>query len=126
MNLITEPINQVGNSEMKEIFNDKTPFSNPKPVGLIRYLLKTVKNKESFVLDFFAGSGSFCQATEEVNKEDGKNLQCLLIQLDEAIQEGTEAYSRCQELGIEPTIPSVLEARLKKVGCDYSMIWNSK
>ena len=72
-------------------------------------------------MDFFAGSGSFCQATEEVNKEDNKNLQCLLIQLDEHIAEGTEAYDKCKELGIEPNIPAVLEARLKKVGCDYEI-----
>jgi hypothetical protein len=57
-----------------------------------------------------------------VNKEDGKNLQCILIQLDEGIQEGTEAYDRCKELGIEPNIPAVLEARLQKAKCDYEVI----
>ena len=90
---------------------------------MLKYLLRITGVKEGVVLDFFAGSGSFCQAVEEVNKEDGKNLQCLLIQLNENIAEGTEAYERCQELGIEPNIPAVLEARLKKVGCEYEIIW---
>jgi hypothetical protein len=56
-----------------------------------------------------------------VNKEDKKNLQCILIQLDEDIAEGTEAYDRCKELGIEPNIPAVLEARLQKAKCDYEI-----
>ena len=53
--------------------------------------------------------------------EDGKNLQCLLIQLDEDIELKTEAFERCLELGIEPNIPAVLEARLKKSGCEYEI-----
>ena len=59
-----------------------------------------------------------------MNKEDKKNLQCILIQLDEDIAEGTEAYDRCKELGIEPNIPAVLETRLKKCGCEYEIIWD--
>lgn len=110
-----------GNEDMKRLGLDGI-FDTPKPVNMLKYLLRITGVSEGIVLDFFAGSGSFCQAVEEVNKEDKKNLQCLLIQIDEDIQEGTEAYERCQELGIEPNIPAVLEARLKKVGCDYEII----
>ena len=111
-----------GNEDMKRLGLDGI-FDTPKPVNMLKYLLRITGIKEGIVLDFFAGSGSFCQATEEVNKEDKKNLQCVLIQLDEDIAEGTEAYDRCKELGIEPNIPAVLEARLKKVGCEYEIIW---
>lgn len=79
MNLINEPINQIGNSEMKEIFNNKTPFSNPKPIGLIKYLLKTLKCEDSTILDFFAGSGTTLHATMQLNAEDGGHLQCILV-----------------------------------------------
>ena len=96
-------------------------FDTPKPVGMLKYLLRLTGIKEGVVMDFFAGSGSFCQAVEEVNKEDGKDLKCVLIQLDEKIDEGTEAYEKCVELGIEPTIPAVLEARLKKAGCEFEI-----
>lgn len=109
-----------GNEDMKRLGLDGI-FDTPKPVNMLKYLLRITGVKEGIVMDFFAGSGSFCQATEEVNKEDKKNLQCILIQLDEDIAEGTEAYERCKELGIEPNIPAVLEARLKKVGCDYEI-----
>ena len=110
-----------GNEDMKRLGLDGI-FDTPKPVGMLKYLLRLTGLKEGVVMDFFAGSGSFCQAVEEVNKEDGKDIQCVLIQLDEKIAEGTEAYDRCIELGIEPTIPAVLEARLKKAFCDYELV----
>ena len=110
-----------GNEDMKRLGLDGI-FDTPKPVNMLKYLLRITGVKEGIVMDFFAGSGSFCQATEEVNKEDKKNLQCVLIQLDEDIAEGTEAYDRCKELGIEPNIPAVLEARLQKAKCDYEII----
>ena len=110
-----------GNEDMKRLGLDGI-FDTPKPVNMLKYLLRITGVKEGIVMDFFAGSGSFCQAAEEVNKEDGKNLQCVLIQLDENIAEGTEAYDRCKELGIEPNIPAVLEARLQKAKCDYETI----
>ena len=79
MNLITEPINQVGNSEIKDIFNSKTPFSNPKPIGLIKFLLNIIKQKNLIILDFFAGSGTTLHATMQLNAEDGGNRQCILV-----------------------------------------------
>ena len=109
-----------GNEDMKRLGLDGI-FDTPKPVNMLKYLLRITGVKEGIVMDFFAGSGSFCQATEEVNEEDKKNLQCILIQLDENIAEGTEAYDRCKELGIEPNIPAVLEARLQKAKCDYEI-----
>ncbi len=112
-----------GNEDMKRLGLDGI-FDTPKPVNMLKYLLRITGVKEGIVMDFFAGSGSFCQATEEVNKEDKKNLQCILIQLDEDIAEGTEAYERCKEIGIEPNIPAVLETRLKKYGCEYEIIWD--
>lgn len=112
-----------GNEDMKRLGLDGI-FDTPKPVNMLKYLLRITGVKEGVVMDFFAGSGSFCQAAEEVNKEDKKNLQCILIQLDEDIAEGTEAYDRCKELGIEPNIPAVLETRLKKYGCEYEIIWD--
>ena len=79
MNLISEPINQIGNSEMKELFDNKTPFSNPKPIGLIRYLLRTLQTQNSTILDFFAGSGTTMHAVMQLNAEDGGHRQCILV-----------------------------------------------
>ncbi len=92
MNLITEPINQIGNSEMKEIFDNKTPFSNPKPTGLIRYLFGTIKNESAIILDFFSGSATAAHVTLQLNAEDGGNRRFIMVQWPEETDEKSEAY----------------------------------
>lgn len=92
MNLITEPINQVGNSEMKELFDNKTPFSNPKPVGLITYLFQTIYSRDSIVLDFFSGSASTAHAVMQLNAEDDGNRKYIMVQWPEKTPEDSEAY----------------------------------
>ena len=83
-NLIYDPINQQGNAEMTDIFNGLSIFSNPKPVGLIRYLLNTIKNRHFIVLDFFAGSGTTLHSVMQQNEEDDGKRQCILCQLNES------------------------------------------
>ena len=92
MNLITEPINQVGNSEMKAIFNNKTPFSNPKPIGLIQYLFNTIQSRNATILDFFSGSATTAHAVMKLNAEDGGNRKFIMVQLPEETDEKSEAY----------------------------------
>lgn len=46
-------------------------FDFPKPVELIKRIIKIASNKKSVILDFFAGSGTTGQAVLEVNNEDG-------------------------------------------------------
>ena len=92
MNLITEPINQVGNSEMKAIFNNKTPFSNPKPIGLIQYLFNTIQSRNAIILDFFSGSATTAHAVMKLNAEDGGNRKFIMVQLPEKTDEKSEAY----------------------------------
>lgn len=77
-NLILEPINQQGNSELMALFGE-VPFSNPKPLGLLQYLLNTIVIKDVTILDFFAGSGTTLHATMQLNAEDGGQRQCILV-----------------------------------------------
>lgn len=46
-------------------------FEYPKPVELIKYILSLYTDKESIVLDFFAGSGTTMHAINLLNSEDG-------------------------------------------------------
>lgn len=78
-NLILDPINQQGNSDMKQIFDNELPFSNPKPIGLINFILKTNKQSDIKILDFFAGSGTTLHATMQLNAEDDGHRQCILV-----------------------------------------------
>lgn len=77
-NFILEPINQQGNSELMALFGE-VPFSNPKPLGLLQYLLNTIAIKDVTVLDFFAGSGTTLHATMQLNAEDGGHRKCILV-----------------------------------------------
>ena len=55
------------------------PFENgKKPVRLIKQLLKFTTNKNSIILDFFAGSGTTGQAVIELNKDDNGDRKFIL------------------------------------------------
>lgn len=92
MNLIVDPINQIGNLEMKELFENKTPFSNPKPIGLVKFLFNTLKHKDALVLDFFSGSATTAHAVMELNAEDGGRRKFIMVQLPEPIDIKSEAF----------------------------------
>ena len=73
--------NSDGTKDLKALFPEvKKVFSYPKPVKLIKHLLKIVDNKNAIVLDFFAGSGTTAHATLDLNKEDGGNRLFVLIE----------------------------------------------
>lgn len=77
--LLNVAINTQGTNELKNIFvENDTIFNNPKPVNLIKHLVKIASNKESLILDFFAGSGTTGQSVLELNQEDEGNRKFIL------------------------------------------------
>ena len=62
--------NSEGTKLLKDILG-KDVFNNPKPVNLIKHLIKLQYSNSFVVLDFFAGSGTTGQAVLELNKVDG-------------------------------------------------------
>ena len=70
--------------EINEIFGSREYFSTPKPVKLIKELARATTNKESIVLDFFAGSGTLGQAVKELNDEDNGKRTFILISNNES------------------------------------------
>lgn len=96
-NLITDPINQQGNSDFANLFNGKTYFSNPKPIKLIEYFLKIINNESGIILDFFSGSSSTAHAVMQFNADtwtgsvSGKR-KYIMVQLPEETDEKSEAY----------------------------------
>jgi adenine-specific DNA-methyltransferase len=102
-----------GTKDLKDLGMDGI-FDTPKPVALLKYLLRLVIESEDRVLDFFGGSGSFGQAVIELNNEEQLNLEFDIIQLNESVDENTESYRICKKLGVEPTIDNILVYRLSK------------
>ena len=78
-------------TELTEIFGIKDKFDTPKPVELIKFLIKHCGDKESIVLDSFAGSGTTAQAVFELNKEDGGNRQVILVEMEDKIAKNVTA-----------------------------------
>lgn len=71
-----------GTAEVEKLFGKKV-FSFPKPVELLKSFLKVATDKNSLVLDFFAGGGTFGQALMELNQEDEGNRKFILVQIPE-------------------------------------------
>lgn len=63
---------------LKNILTGENKFDFPKPVELIKQILKISSNNNSIILDFFAGSGTTGQAVLEINKEDKGNRKFIL------------------------------------------------
>ncbi|MBQ3325722.1 site-specific DNA-methyltransferase [Candidatus Saccharibacteria bacterium] len=105
-------------------------FDTPKPVEMLKFFIRMTHLDHSIILDYFGGSGSTGQAVYETNKEDGKNNHFVLIQKAEQVNKKSTAYTKCLELGVEPTIDKILERRLNtfltKFGQpkDYTIIEN--
>jgi adenine-specific DNA-methyltransferase len=70
--------NQDAKKEIKTILDTDLPFETPKPLKLMKRILKLASQKESLILDFFAGSGTTGHAVLELNKEDGGNRKYIL------------------------------------------------
>lgn len=70
---------QDATKELKDIFNGEARFSYPKSVRLILRILQLYAQRDSLILDFFAGSGTTLHATMQLNAEDGGHRQCILV-----------------------------------------------
>ena len=70
--------------ELELLLGDRTIFSTPKPVKLIKEFVRAGSNKNSIILDFFAGSGTTGHAVMDLNKEDGGHRKFILITNNES------------------------------------------
>lgn len=93
-------------------------FSNPKNPDLLSLLLKLIgknsgKSMDSdfTLLDFFAGSGTTGHAAMQLNAEDGGNRRYILVQLDERVNDKSEA----KKAGYD-TIDQITAERLRRAG----------
>jgi adenine-specific DNA-methyltransferase len=71
-----------GNKEIKEL---GLSYLYPKPTELIKWLIyidnSIEGDKDKFILDFFAGSGTTAHAVMKLNKEDGGNRKFILVEM---------------------------------------------
>ncbi|MFU8925111.1 site-specific DNA-methyltransferase [Acinetobacter puyangensis] len=73
---------QEAKQEIKYIFSDiDNVFDTPKPYRLINRILQIATNKDSIILDSFAGSGTTAHAVLKLNAEDGGNRRFILCEM---------------------------------------------
>ncbi len=58
-------------------------FVTPKPSKLVRRILQIATDKDSIVLDSFAGSGTTAQAVLALNHDDGGSRRFVLIECED-------------------------------------------
>ena len=66
-------------------------FITPKPLRLIRRILEIASDKDSLILDSFAGSGTTAHAVLTQNAADNGNRRFITVELDESICQNVTA-----------------------------------
>jgi adenine-specific DNA-methyltransferase len=76
--------NRNARQELKYIFDEiQFPFQTPKPSKLVERILQIASDKNSIILDSFAGSGTTAHAVLNLNKQDGGNRKFILIEMED-------------------------------------------
>ncbi len=66
---------------MSILSDNESIFDTPKPTRLIERVMQIATDKDSVILDSFAGSGTTAHAVLNMNKQDGGNRKFILIEM---------------------------------------------
>jgi len=96
-----------------QIFETDLPdFTTIKPVDLIRRILQIATDKDSIILDSFAGSGTTAHAVLAQNAEDGGNRRFILIECEDYVDTITAERVRRVIKGVPKAKDEKLKAGL--------------
>jgi adenine-specific DNA-methyltransferase len=104
--------NREATKEIKDLFDNASPFSAPKPTKLIKKILSLVDFKDNDIfLDFFAGSSTSADAVMQLNYEDGLSRRFIMVQVPEACDEGSDSLKAGYT-----TIAEISKERIRRAG----------
>lgn len=93
-------------------------FDSPKPVRLLARGIQMCSSGDDIVMDFFAGSGTFGQATWVQNLKDEGKRRFILVQLpeplDPSISEQKNAAEFCDKINKPRSIVELTKHRLRQ------------
>ncbi|TVP78351.1 MAG: site-specific DNA-methyltransferase [Puniceicoccaceae bacterium] len=97
--------------ELNVVFPDggAREFVTVKPTSLITRILQIATEKDSIILDSFAGSGTTAHAVAAQNAEDGGNRRFVLIECEDYVDNVTAERVRRVMRGV----PTAKDAKLK-------------
>ena len=102
--------NEDGEEELRQIMNAQGLMDFPKPRKLIEKLAVSVRDSDSIILDFFAGSATTAHAVLDLNKQDGGNRKFIMVQLPEPCPPDSEAFKAGYK-----TIADIGKERIRRV-----------
>lgn len=79
-----------GGSDTEMLHNMDIPFDTPKVTDLGREHIGSFTEKNSIILDFFAGSGTYGHSVLKLNKEDKGNRKYILCEMAEYFKTSTK------------------------------------
>ncbi len=95
-------------------------FRYPKPTQLLEYILKLDNNKDSIILDFYAGTGTTGHAVTNLNLRDGGTRKYILVQFPVAISHENKAAINCGFKKISDITIARNKAVVEKVKADFN------
>lgn len=111
---------EIGTREV-DLLLGKEIFTFPKPTTLLKKIIQIGSDKDSIILDFFAGSGSTSDAVMQINAEDGGQRKFISVQLPEIVENNTEAYAAGYR-----TIADITKERIRRAGVKINEELKSK
>jgi len=93
-------------------------FENPKDEFVLQRIVEFASDKESIVLDFFAGSGTTAHAVMLQNAADGGNRKFVLVNLPEEIDHKEKPQAKAAKLN---TVSDITRLRLKKAAAQVGV-----
>jgi adenine-specific DNA-methyltransferase len=109
--------NEDAEMQLKNLFNGEKIFDFPKPVGLLKNIIKMYQksnNDTIHCLDFFAGSATIAHTIYELNLQEGFKYSFCCIQSEEKINKKS-IYSEIE------SVADIAQQRIKIVEDKYKI-----
>ncbi len=104
--------NKEATLELKALHDGTAPFDTPKPVRLLLRIFQIATDKDSIILDSFAGSGTTAHAVLALNKQDGGNRRFVLVECEDYVDSITAERVRRVVKGVPKAKDPALKAGL--------------
>jgi len=86
VSILTSGMTQEGGKLIQQIMGSKV-FAYPKPLSLVRSLIRATTRQDDLILDSFAGTGTTAHAVLDLNREDEGQRRFLLLEMQPEICE---------------------------------------
>lgn len=110
---------ETAKNELNKLMGVNGLFDTVKPTALIKKLIFHSSNKNSRILDFFAGSGTTAHAVQQLNAEDGGNRQYIMVQIPEKTysinSDGTKVPKKGSESAYQAGYMSIDEISRERI-----------